>query len=134
MALKIFPLNNYTPHYNNITLQQLQCLLIKHKKHRVSSLHPHLINMSSFAHKYVFQFSIFCPGSLTLFVKNNAVKTYWRSTVLYWWKLLSKDAPQIAMSYILVQDIFDKLHWLQSFICWNNKAPFLYALYHLPCL
>ena len=31
--------------------------------------------------------------------------------------LLSKDAPQIAMSYILVQDIFDKLHWLQSFIC-----------------
>ena len=48
--------------------------------------------------------------------------------------LLSKDAPQIAMSYILVQDIFDKLHRLQSFICWNNKAPFLSALYHLPCL
>ena len=32
MALKIFPLNNYTPHYNNISLQQLQRLLIKHKK------------------------------------------------------------------------------------------------------
>ena len=117
MALKIFPLNNYTLHYNNISLQQLQHLLIKHKKHKVSFLYPHLINMSSFAHKYVFLFSILCLGSLTLFVKVNAVKTYWRSTVLYWWKLLSKDAPQIAMSYILVQDIFDKLHWLQSFIC-----------------
>ena len=67
--------------------------------------------MSRFARKYVFLFSILCPGSLTLFVKTNAVKSYCRSTVLYWWKLLSKDAPQISMSYILVQDIFDKLHW-----------------------
>ena len=83
MALKIFPLNNYTPHYNNISLQ-LQRLLIKQKKHTVSSLYPHLINMSSFAHKYVFLFSILCPGSLTLFVKPNAVKSYCRSTVLYW--------------------------------------------------
>ena len=68
MALKIFPLNNYTPHYNNISLKQLQHLLIKHKKHKVSSLYPHLINMSSIAHKYVFLFSILCPRSLTLFV------------------------------------------------------------------
>ena len=69
IALKIFPLNNYTPHYNNISLQQLQRLLIKPKKqHRVSSLYPHLINMSSIAHKYVFLFSILCPRSLTLFV------------------------------------------------------------------
>ena len=74
MALKIFPLNNYTPHYNSISLQQLQRLLIKHKKqHRVSSLYPHLINISNFAHKYVFLFSILCPESLILFVKTNAV-------------------------------------------------------------
>ena len=36
---------------------------------------PHLINVSNFAHKYVFLFSILCLESLILFLKTNRFKS-----------------------------------------------------------